>query len=482
MKESLLVAQEGVDTSDWVAISCEYGAEALQLRVPPGLVELTMKEETPPDDPQQQIAEALDHPIGAKTLGELVRNSGKKPAELTVAITVSDITRPVPYSGKSGMLPPILNRLERAGILRSHITMVVGTGTHRASTDAEKQIIFGEEILDAGYPIVDHDCEDRSMMVEVGTTKSGTLVYVNRHFAEADLKIATGLVESHFMAGVSGGRKAVCPGLVDLKTIQKFHGPAFLESPYATSLVLADNPCHKESLEVAQRVGVDFLVNVIVNKDLALTGIFAGDLVEAHEAAVRAVKNTVEIPMEREADIVLTHGGYVGMNHYQTAKAAVGAAAAVRQGGTMIIAAHNRDPVPIGGPEYRTLLHLLKLQGPEGYVAMIQNPKWQFVRDQWEPEVWARALRKVGEPGLIYCANEIGPSDFACIPGTSGYAFLTPEQEQLTGADRVREMVQNALVCAVYENRMNGIEPTVAFVREGPYAVPVVKGSEMQGT
>jgi len=277
------------------------------------------------------------------------------------------------------------------------------------------------------------------------------------------------------MAGVSGGRKAICPGLVDLETIQKFHGPEFLESPFATSLVLENNPCHKEALEVAQRVGVDFLVNVILDKDLKLTGVFAGDLIEAHEAAVQALKNTVEIPMEREADIVLTHGGYVGINHYQTAKAAVGAAPAVKQNGIMIIAAHNRDPQPIGGPEYQTLTHLLKLQGPEGYVAMIQNPGWRFVKDQWEPEVWARALRKVGERGLIYCTQEIQKANFERIPGTSGYEFLTPEQEELKGITGVQKMVQNALIRAVHKNRKAGIEPAVAFVREGPYAVPVVK-------
>ncbi len=475
MKKDVMEALRRVDISDWKELSIEYGAEKLNVRVPPSFKELTMQEEAPPENPRKKIEKAFEHPIGAGKLEELVRNAGKKPEDLSVAITVSDITRPVPYAGKSGILGPILNRLEGEGVQRTHITIVVGNGTHRASTKAEKVRIFGDEILKAGYPIVDHDCEDKSMMVEIGRTESGTLVYVNKYFARADLKIATGLVESHFMAGVSGGRKAICPGLVDLETIQKFHGPEFLESPFATSLVLENNPCHKEALEVAQRVGVDFLVNVILDKNLKLTGIFAGDLVKAHEAAVQALKNTVEIPMEQEADIVLTHGGYVGINHYQTAKAAVGATPAVKQGGIMIIAAHNRDPQPIGGPEYQTLTHLLKLQGPEGYVAMIQNPAWRFVKDQWEPEVWARALRKVGERGLIYCTQEIGRADFSRIPATSGYEFLTPEQENLTGIAGVETMVQNALIRAVYQNRKAGIEPTVAFVREGPYAVPVVK-------
>ena len=475
MKEDLIEALNHTDTSDWVELSCEYGPEELRVRVPPGFKELTMREAKTPDDPHQEIERAFENPIGSEKLEKLVGTAGKKPEDMRVAITVSDITRPVPYRGKTGILQPILDRLEREGVKRAHIAIVVGNGTHRPSTEDEKIRMFGREILSGGVPIVDHRCEDQGMMVEVGYTESGTSVYVNRYFARADLKIATGLVESHFMAGVSGGRKAVCPGLVDLKTIQKFHGPGFLESPYATNLVLENNPCHKEALEVAQRVGVDFTVNVTLNKDLELTGVFAGDLVRAHEAAVQKVKGTVEIPIEAEADIVFTHGGYVGINHYQTAKAAVGAIPAVKQGGIMIIVAHNRDAEPIGGPEYKTLTHLLKLQGPEGYVSMIRHPEWRFVKDQWEPEVWARALRKVGEHGLVYCTKEIEKADFACIPGTSGYEFLPSDHEDLQGIAAVQKMVQNALIWAVYRNKRRGIEPTLAFIREGPYAVPVLK-------
>ena len=478
MKEDLMEALNRVEPSDWVELSCEYGAEELKVRVPPGFKELAMREAKLPEDPRREIERAFENPIGTGKLEELVRTAGKKPEDMRVAVTVSDITRPVPYRGKSGILQPILDRLEREGVAREHITIVVGNGTHRPSTEDEKIRMFGRDVLSGGVPIVDHRCEDQGMMVKVGYTESGTLVYVNKHFAQADLKIATGLVESHFMVGVSGGRKAVCPGLVDLKTIQKFHGPEFLESPYATNLVLENNPCHKEALEVAQRVGVDFTVNVTLDKDLKLTGAFAGDLVKAHEAAVQKVRSTVEIPLEAEANIVFTHGGYVGINHYQTAKAAVGAIPAVKQGGIMIVAAHNRDAEPIGGPEYKTLIHLLKLQGPDGYVSAIRHPGWRFVKDQWEPEVWARALRKVGERGLIYCTKEIGSADFAYIPGTGGYEFLPSDQKGLQGIAGVEKMVQNALIWAVYQNKRAGVEPTVAFIREGPYAVPVLRSTK----
>jgi len=472
MKENLIKALKNIDIRDWVEISCEYGQEELRVRVPPAFKELSMKEAEPPEDPREEIERALENPIGSRKLEDLIRTSGKNPRDMKVAITVSDITRPVPYRGEEGILKPILNRLEREGIKRENIVIVIGNGTHRPSTEEEKIQIFGEEVLAAGYRIIDHNCEDRDMVVEVGRTESGTLVYVNKYFAQADLKIATGLVESHFMAGVSGGGKAICPGLVDLQTIQKFHGPEFLESPHATNLVLENNPCYMEALEVAQRVGVDFLVNVTLDRNMRLTGVFAGDLVEAHRAAVQKLRSYVEIPIEEEFDIVLTHAGYVGINHYQTAKAAVGALPAVREGGIIIIAANNRDQEPIGSPQYRTLIHLLKLQGAEGYISLIRHPEWRFVKDQWEPEVWARALRKVGEDGLIYCTTRIKREDFALIPGTSGYEFLPPDKESWEGAGAVREMVQNAIIWAVYQNRLRKKEPSFAFIREGPYGIP----------
>ncbi len=475
MKDDLVETLEHIDTSNWAEITCEYGPEELRILVPPDFKDLSMREVKALSDPRGEVEKALENPIGSGKLEELVRASGTNPQDMRVAITVSDITRPVPYKGDGGILKPILSRLEREGIKKQNIAIVVGNGTHRPSTEDEKIRMFGSDIVSGGYTIIDHRCEDSDMMVEVGHTESGTLVYVNKYFAQADLKIATGLVESHFMAGVSGGGKAICPGLVDLKTIQKFHGPEFLESPYATNLVLENNPCYREASEVARKVGVDFLVNATLDKNMKLTGVFAGDLIEAHRAAVQRIRSYVEVPIEEESDIVLTHGGYVGINHYQTAKAAVGATPAVKKGGIMIIAANNRDADPVGGPEYRTLTHLLRLQGPEGYVSAITNPGWNFVKDQWEPEVWARALRKVGGSGLIYCTKEIRREDFPSIPGISGYEFLTPDQESLQGIDAVQTMVQNAVIWAVYQKRNAGIEPNLAFIGEGPYAVPKLK-------
>ncbi len=472
MRADLLSVLKGASIKGWKKVRVEFTGGPLVVSVPPDCFELTMKKAEVLKNPPRDIQRAIDEPIGGRSLGEIIRAKGKPAGELKVAITVSDITRPVPYKGKNGILSPLLKKLQAHGVQRQNILIIVGTGTHRASTPQEKDEMLGREIVSA-YRIQDHDCEDPASLVYVGKTPTGTEVFLNKNFYEADLKIATGLSESHFMAGVSGGRKAICPGLVDQRTIQKFHGPDFLESPLATNLAFEGNPCHEESLAVARAVGVDFTITVTLDKDMRLTGVFAGDLEKVLQEAVSKIKTYVEIPVEEEFDIVLTHGGYVGRNHYQTAKAAVGALPAVKAKGVIIIAADNRDQEPIGGPEYKTLTHLLKLLGADGYVDLLRSPTWKFTKDQWEPEVWGRVLRKVGEEGLIYCTSDIPEEGFAMLPGVSGYEFLTPAGRKKARAKKVQEMVQNAVIYFYGTREKKQIIPHMAFIREGPYAVPL---------
>jgi nickel-dependent lactate racemase len=465
-----------MDMKDWKEVLVEFGRNSLQILVPPGCVELTMKDVPPLPDTQKAFEEAFLKPINSPTLEEIVQRKGKPPREMSVAIGVSDITRPVPYKGENGILPPLLRRLESSGIKRENIKIIVATGMHRASTPEEKVEMYGEEVVDQ-YRILDHDSENNDLLESIGTTKRGTHVYVNRDFYFADLKIATGLVESHFFTGISGGRKTVCPGLVDVKTIQKFHGPYYLEDPNATNLVLEGNPCHEEALEVARTVGVDFVINVNLDKDLRLIGVFAGDMNEANLKAYDFIKGYAEILLDEEFNIVLTHSGYVGRDHYQTAKAGVGALPVVKEGGIIIIAANNRDFIePIGSPEYRSLIHLLKLQGPEGYLDLIRTPHWKFTKDQWEPEVWGKVFKKVGEKGVIYCSLEIERKNYCLLPGVCGLDFMKGKRIK-PSVEKAQEMVQKAVQFAVYRYKERGINPTMAFIREGPYAVPVARAS-----
>lgn len=461
-----------ISVRGWRRVKVDFTGGPLSIAVPPAAADLGMKRGEALKNPRREIARALAEPLGGPTLDRIVAAKDKPPDRLQVAVTVSDITRPVPYKGKSGFLLPLLGKLLSLGISRENVRIIVGTGTHRASTAAEKIEMLGEEVA-GRYAVLDHDCEDPASLVRVGRTPSGTEVFLNKLFREADLRIVTGLTESHFMAGASGGRKAVCPALVDLRTIQKFHSPDFLEAETATNLVFAGNPCHEEALAVAKTAGVDFTVTATLDPHLRLTGVYAGDLERVFEEAVKKIKSYVEIPVPQPFDLVLTHGGYVGRNHYQLAKAAVGALPAVRKGGVIIVAADNRDAEPIGGPEYKTLIHLLKMQGPDGYVEVLRSPTWKFTKDQWEPEVWGRVLRKVGEEGLVYCSADIPPGDFAILPGVSGYDFLTAGGKRKSRAKKVEEMVQNALLYFYRRHAETGSAPRVAFIREGPYAVPV---------
>ncbi|MBN1687240.1 MAG: DUF2088 domain-containing protein, partial [Spirochaetales bacterium] len=208
MKEELasIIAQNPM--KGWKKIKVAFGEEYLDISVPPQCEELRMKPMPSRASSRDQISDALSNPIGSPKLPEIIRAKGKPVEELTVCVTVSDITRPVPYKGESGVLRPLLEIIEGAGVKRKNIVIVIGNGMHRPSTPDERVYMYGQDIVDS-YRIVDHNCEDDTNLVLAAHTTRDTKVYLNKVFYNSDVKIVTGLVESHFMAGISGGRKAV---------------------------------------------------------------------------------------------------------------------------------------------------------------------------------------------------------------------------------------------------------------------------------
>ena len=475
MRPDIADIVRGADIGGWRPVKVEHGDRTIEVLLPSDAKTLGMREFAPLAHPADEIRRSLEDPVGTPRLGKIIEAKGKPARDLSVCITTSDITRPVPYKGEGGILDPLLRILNDCGVRRENVTLLVGTGTHRPSTAQEKVAMFGERVA-AEFRIIDHVCDDESMLTYIGRTRSGTEIHINRHFIEADVKIATGLVESHFMAGVSAGRKAICPALVSRKTIERFHGAQFLSSPNATNLVLEGNPCHEESLEIARRTGVDFIVSTVLNRGLELIGVFSGDLEMSHDKAVELVRRIVAIPVEREFDIVLTHGGYVGINHYQNAKAACNALPILREKGFLILVACERDEDPIGPATYKTLLQLLKLQGPDGYLAALLNPAWKFTRDQWEPQMWGKVIEKIGEEGLLYCTAFIPMEEQRLVPGTAGWDFL-PDRILAHDVETTQAMVRNALVYAYHHPKWKGGKPSVAFIKEGPYAIPCVQGN-----
>ncbi len=456
-----------MDTSSWKNIGLQYRDEILNIEVPEWCDILTLKEQPALINAGDQIKKALLNPIGGRKISDIIASQKKHPSRLSVAITVSDNTRPVPYNGEKedGILLPLLKLLEKAGISDSNIYIIIGTGTHVPTSDQWKKAAFGAGITDR-YRIMDHDCNspDLCFLSEI----DGIPVRVNRQFMKSDIRITTGLVEPHFMAGVSGGRKAVCPGLINVEATNVFHGPGFVGNPNADSLILEKNPCHEFSLKVALKARVDFNVNVTLNREMSLSGVFAGDLEGSHREAFEMIRDSSLIQVDHEYDIVLTHGGGVAINHYQSAKAACGAVPVLKNGGTVILAAHNSDAEPVGKENYKKLLKLYVEKERGKFTDLISSVGWQFVPDQWEIQKWEQFFRKAGSfDNLIYCTTGIKPEILRNLPCKSGY--------DLTVTGDITEMVQHAVAYAVDRaERMTG-RSAMAFVKEGPYAVPVLK-------
>ena len=462
MKEKTLYFKEGIDLKNWKEIKIEYFDREFSIKVPNYCEILEMKPILPLSNPRQKIEEALDNPIASKTLEKIIEDNPKDPDSIIVAISVSDNTRPVPYNcdDEEGILLPLLNRLKITGIRKENILIIIGCGTHQATTEQWKKDAFGADIVNE-YKIIDHDCYSEDL--EPLGMVQGVRVKVNKAFWDSDIHIITGLVETHLMAGASGGRKAVCPGMVNIEATQVFHGPEFMANKNAANLVLKNNPCHEFALEVAKRTRIDFGVNVILNGDARLCGIFAGELEKAHELAVDKIREYTQVEVDNEYDIILTHGGKGTVNHYQAIKAAEGTIPVIKKGGIVILVAHNNDSEPIGSEHYKRLMRIFVEKGLGNYFPMIKDPKWQFTPDQWEPQKWEQFFIKIGGfDNLIYCTTNIPPKDLDLLPGTSGYTLVEKP------SPKIEEIVQNAVLYAIHRK---GKDSRMAFVKQGFYVV-----------
>ena len=457
------------------------GGEDLRLRLPEGTDIHTMASPEPLADAAGEIRRALASPLGSRPLAAIAAAAVARKAlpssaggtGATAVVVVSDGTRPVPYRGESGILRPVLETLIDAGFAPAGITVVVATGTHRAMADGEIRAMIDPWVFERGVAVVNHDCRDPANLVRLGATARGGEVFINRRYIEADLRVLTGLVESHFMAGVSGGRKSVCPGLVGERSTHVFHGEPMMAHPRSRDLVLDGNPCHEEALEVARMAGVDFIVNVTLDNSFRVTGVFAGDLELAHAAAAAKVRSYVGLPMDSGYDIVVTHAGFVGVNHYQAAKAAVAALGAVRAGGHLILVADNSDTAePVGSLAYRSCLQLLCLMGPEAFARLLRSPDWTFLPDQWQVQQWAKVFARVPMRNFVYFAPQLDDRHWAGLPGVDGRCFLAPGRKE--GLADAPEVVERAIASIVEEARAAGRRDlSIAYLADGPYGIPI---------
>lgn len=456
-------------------VSLKFGAEHVAVQLPEQTEVLAMATPEPLADPPAAIAAALQNAIGAPGLADLIGQKLRENPALRAAVVISDNTRPVPYRGESGILWPILRQLLDQGVAPQRIVVIVANGTHRSLNPSELQAMLDPRVFQSGVRILNHDCFDRAALEYLGQTRRGSQIYINREYLQADLKILTGLVESHFMAGVSGGRKSVCPGLIGEESTYIFHSAPMLASPLACDLSLEGNPCHEEALEVARKAGVDYIVNVTLDHQFRLTGVFAGDLEKAHLQAVAQVKKYVGIPVQQEYDLVVTHAGFVGINHYQAAKAGVAASRILKPGGSLIMAANNTDADPVGSPRYRTVLHLLRQIGPERFNRLILSPDWTFIPEQWQVQMWTKLFAKIPLENFVYYSPQMTAADYEYLPGTDGNVFLPESQRYRGDLAAAARVVERAVAGRLEAAAAAGRGPlSIAYLSDGPYGIPML--------
>jgi nickel-dependent lactate racemase len=309
-----------------------YGKSEVCVRVPTrnflGLIEPKEKQSGVPDA-RAEVERALKEPIGSKRLSEIARPEHK------VAIVVDDATRPAP---SHLMVPPILDELNVAGVKDENVTVIFGCGTHRAVTREEAVRLLGEAVLNR-VKTISHDCRAKDL-VYVGTTQThGTKVYLNRVFAEADVKILTGDICFHYYAGYGGGRKSVLPAVSGEETIK--HNHTMLLHPNARTGVLQGNPVHEDMVEAAKLAKVDFVLNVVTNSKGEVVKAFAGDLEQVFSEGVKVVDGMYRVSVDFKADVVVVSpGGYpADVNLFQAYKGVDSALEVVKRGGVVVLVA-----------------------------------------------------------------------------------------------------------------------------------------------
>jgi len=365
-------------------IRLAYGRKGLAVELPDKAPVTVIEPEFVPGlkDERATLAEALNSPVGCPPLRELVRPSD------TVAVVFSDLTRPMP---NDRVFPVLLEELARVGLPDEHIVLVNALGTHRPQTEAELKTMLGEAVVNR-YRIVQHNAWDEATLAPVGHNRAGRIVRVNRTYLEASVRILTGFIEPHFFAGFSGGPKAVLPGLADVDSILDNHGATMLADPQATWIVTEGNPLWEEMLEIALLTRPTFLLNVTLNQARQITGVFAGDLIKAHQAGCEFARRHAIRKVPQPFDIVITsNSGYpLDLNLYQAVKGMSAAARIVKPGGVIIMAAECWDGIPNHG-EFKRLLW--EAGSPEEILARIMSPGFRC-HDQWEAQILAQIRQK----------------------------------------------------------------------------------------
>jgi nickel-dependent lactate racemase len=421
-------------------IALSYGRGHLDITLPPGARPTVIRKQQLPKlaDGKAAVIEALHHPVASKPLADLAKN------RQSACILICDITRPVP---NRLFLRPMIETMIASGIPQEKISVLVATGLHRPNLGDELAELVGDPWVLENVRVENHYARDEDAHIDFGFTKTrNTPVKLDRLFAEADLRIATGLVEPHFMAGWSGGRKVIAPGVAHHETIRTFHSARFMEDPLAVQCNLIGNPLHEEQLEIVRMLGEVYALNTVLDEDRDLVCVTFGEIIASHQAAVDFVSGATQIPLDRKFSTVITSSaGYpLDKTYYQTIKGMVTPLDILKPGGTLIIASECSEG--FGSPEFREAQARLVELGPERFLATLTAKSLAEI-DEWQTEMQLKPMR-LGSVELY----------------TTG---LAGDDRTLTGVGMIDD-IQAAIARSISASG----DADVAIIPEGPYVVP----------
>jgi nickel-dependent lactate racemase len=421
-------------------ISMKYGKTGLDINFPDdwSVVRVEKKDMPLLKNPQQALQQALSNPVGAPPLMESAQNAS------TVCILICDITRPVP---NGTILPVLLRHLIKNGIQPNAITILVATGLHRPNQGAELVELVGDPWVLDTVKVENHFARNAEDHTDLGKTADGLPIRLDRRFVNADLKIVTGLVEPHFMAGFSGGRKVIMPGIAHQDTIRRFHTARYLEHPQAANCVLEGNPLHKIQLEIVQKLPKTMAINTVIDEQRRIAFINYGEIEKSHLEAVKFLKPFVEIPVPHKfATIITSAGGYpLDKNYYQTVKGMVSTINILKPGGNLVIVSECSEGM--GSKEYIQAQKQLQQMGPEKFLKRL-NSKQVAEIDEWETEMQIKPMRL----GSIHLFSKM----------------LSDSQHSITGVRQVTSLPETLQSCVRLQD-----DKQVAVIPDGPYTIPV---------
>ncbi len=420
-----------------------YGRTGHVIRLPDDLDVTVIRKPAMPvlADPAGALRAALAGPIGAPPLAAAAQ--GKR----TACILICDVTRPVP---NGLLLGPIVRTLLEAGVPREGITVLVATGLHRPNLGDELAELVGDPRVLSTVRVVNHDARDDAGHVDLGRTPRGTPVKLDRRLVEAELKIVTGLVEPHFMAGYSGGRKVIAPGVAHRDTITTFHSSRFMAHPRADNCVLEGNPLHEEQLAIAALLGPVLAANVVLDEARNVSLVNFGEVVASHAEAVRFVERYAIVRLPRRfATVVTSAAGHpLDKTYYQTVKGMVAPKDILAPGATLVVASACSEGM--GSREYVEAQRRLVAQGADGFLAGIADKRFADV-DEWQTQMQVKPMRRAAVH--LY---------------TRG---LSDEDRALTGVHQAA-----SVEAVVAEAVARSGDRAVAVIPEGPYVLPVCEG------